>query len=231
MKEMMELTSVRVSPGAEIAGRRELMEASTVAEFVSPLLALMPPVVHDLLTTFNSTGCGCSGQAQDGLVLQAIQDTEAYREVTRIGRASNSSVGDGEARGGVSGDKSGGKGSRGGLTPNGLNLSASMCPDGSASGCGCSSRHMLSIVTYSLLSLMHKRKTGDQDGGDSGVDGGAEVGKSEGGGIHVWDLDPLKRLPKPVADESLHVASILEGLVGMECAEAMQCTTVVLPSG
>lgn len=94
------------------SGMRGLRDATTVAEFVPPLLALLPPVVTGLLTTFNPcepeqelASGGGSGKCQDeknplkgeealhddskyqdGVVLQALQGTEVYQEITKIER-------------------------------------------------------------------------------------------------------------------------------------------------
>lgn len=222
MEEIIELARIypreRGAPGVDPVDGREFQEAATVEAFVPLLLARLPPVVKDLLTMFNSTGCpACtSGQAQDGLVLQAIQGTEVYREVARL-----------QGFGGASGGYDDGTLAARRDEPDGATQSGS-CPEGAR--CGCSSRHVLSIMTYAMLTMLHKRDAAaaavSSSGGGAGVIssggvvGAAVVGEGEAGKKEpVWHRDPLATLPKPVADEALHVAGMLEGLVEMEECE------------
>lgn len=213
MGEIIELASFsprgRGAPGVDPVDGREFQKATTVEEFVPLLLARLPPVMEDLLTTFNSTGCSAcaSGQAQDGLVLQAIQGTEAYREVARLESHGGSDSCDDRARAARRDE------------PNGAAQGGS-CSE--AAGCGCSSRHVLSIITYALLAMLHKRDAAIAAVSASAAGAGAGAGVSVGGGGQkepVWHRDPLATLPKPVADEALHVAGMLGGLMEMEECE------------
>lgn len=203
VKEMVELASVR---GDGSGSGAEFRKATTVAQFVTSLVTLVPPAVKDLLTTFNYSGCqSAQGKAQDGIVLQAIQGTEAYREVTTIGRTSGSDISS-------SGSDEDSCGKQDGAV---ADSSSSVGPE--AAACGCSSRHVLAILTYALLSMLHEH---DASGGE-GASGGTA------GGDHLWRQDPLSLLPKSVADEALHVAGMLAGLMEMEAAE----TNESAPSG
>lgn len=177
-----------VEERAKEAFSNSLQAATCAADFVAPLLAHMPPATRDLLTTFNSTECGCSGEAQDCFILNAVQGTEVYREMMRAEPFS-------ESRGRCSS-----------TTP--AEASAATPVDSGATTVGicvhCTSRHVLSVLTYAILALLHKREmTGDGPGRSK----------------LVWYKDPLEDLSKPVADEALHVAGMLEGLMGMDPAE------------
>lgn len=206
----------RGAPGTVPDDGREFQEATTVTEFVPLLLARLPPIMKDLLTMFNTAGYSAcsSGQAQDGLVLQAIQGTQAYREVSRL--ESYSSGG-----GDVCDDDNGGARVAEREGPGGAFRNDSY-PEGA--GCGCPSRHALSILTYALLTMLHKRDAAIPAGGAGvGVGGGSTVVGVVGAGRaeRVWHRDPLAILPKPVADEAVHVAGMLEGLMEME--ECKKC--------
>ena len=155
----------------------------------------MSPEVKELLTTFKTASRCKLGKEQDGIVLQAIQGTEAYRAIQRFDRSSgrrsrsiscNSNVSDDEVR----------------VPPP---ISSTRCPE--AVGCDCSSRHVISMLTYALLSILHKRDFGAacEEGDRSVLPGG-----------HLWREDPLEMLPKPVAEEAMHVAGMLTGLIEME---------------
>lgn len=279
------------------SGMRGLRDATTVEEFVPTLLALLPPVVMGLLTTFNSSegehghghGLGhehtskekCrdgklqeeekhdDSKYQDGVVLQALQGTEVYQEVTRMercGRSSSATSADGivtDANGGGGGGGNGGDGAKGpnGGAAKGADSCGAKGPDtcdascGAVDGlappspqqgaaavvapfpssvpvspsptslssywaeehsCGCSSRHVVTIMAYAFLLLLHKR---DHEGGHGG---GAGAGPGDGADDlpePVWRKDPLQMLPTPVADEAKHVAGMLRGLVEMEKCE------------
>ncbi|CAM9786851.1 unnamed protein product [Pylaiella littoralis] len=209
-------------------GGRGLRDAKTVAEFVPPLLALLPPAVKDLLTTFNAinTTEHALGQARDGAVLQAIQGTEAYREVTRIERSGRSS---GSDSGNSSGSADQARARAQAAAPPSRSRLSSPSPSSASSlssphesECGCSSRHVLSIMTYALLLLLHER--GNGHGGGDGYGAGAACGVLAGGlPASVWRKNPLEPLPTAVADEARHVAGMLRGLV--EMCECEKCTT------
>lgn len=166
----------------------ELQEANSVGTFVSSLLTHMHPAMRDLLTTFNSTGSCRSTEEEDGLVLQAIQGTQIYQEISRMLRSTNPE------------EKSYGK---------------SQCPDGSAWGCGCSSRHVLAIVTYAILRLLHESLR-SRDGSED------ESRRRD----PLWRTDPLATLPISVANEARRVATILEGMVDIERANARRLMDV-----
>lgn len=160
----------------------ELQEATSVGTFVSSLLTHMHPAMRDLLTTFNSRGDCRVTEENDGLVLQAIQGTQVYQEISQMSRSTNPE------------DESYGK---------------SQCPDDSAWGCGCSSRHVLSIVIYAILSLLHQSLRSR----DSSED---ESRRRD----PLWRTDPLATLPSSVANEARRVATILEGMVDIERANS-----------
>lgn len=210
-------------------GGKDLKEALTVEEFVSPLFARMPAVVHDLLTIFDSTGCSCCGQTQDGLVFQAIQGTAVYREVSRLERSTSSTCTSANSTdntkssvrindhtksnviGAGEGGRDDGKGAAMAATKP---APSSGCSEGiDSGGCGCWSRHMLSVVTYAVLNLLYKQ--------EMAVAVAAGVGGSPLSSF-AWSVDPLAGLPKTVADEARHVAQMLEGLVEMERTNLFQ---------
>ena len=281
------------------SGMRGLADATSVAEFVPALLALLPPVVTDLLTTFNScepedqqaTGGGKfqdeeklkeeeeihdDSKYQDGVVLQALQGTDVYKEITRMERSGWSSgvvsaagsaaasaaaaVDRGDDVGGAKGpDACAAKGNDGcgpkcggadaqrapssqqaaaatAVTP--LPSTGPSTPSSSSSassfwaeehGCGCSSRHVVTIMTYAFLLLLHKRDHESScvgyAAGAGTVPGDVDEGGDGGSGDlpePLWRKDPLRLLPVPVADEAKHVAGMLRGLVEMEKCE--KCT-------
>lgn len=231
------------SQDADGNGGKRLRDAKTVAEFVPPLLALLPPAVKDLLTTFNaiSTAEHALGQAQDGVVLQAIQGTEVYREVTRVERSSRCSRSDSVSSSG-SGSAGQGQGQGHVVRASRPHLLPSPPPSPSClrlshdSECGCSSRHVLAIMTYALLLLLHERDISHRASGANGGDtdanananGGADAGTQAvffAGDVpqSVWRKDPLLLLPTDVVDEAKHVAGMLRGLVEMCGCE--KCTT------
>lgn len=172
---------------AEPKGRAEYMEAKEVKDFVTALLAHLPPEVQNLLMTFDASDCECSGKEQDGLVFQAIQGTQAYQEIVRIERSEVLQ-----------------KDSTAGEECNvncGGNAEHDDPPD---SSCDCSSRHILSVVAYAILTILHKLHKSVRSSAESAD------------GARVWHRDPLGSLPLSVASEARHVATILEGLVQME---------------
>lgn len=193
MKETIELASVKqdgLSCADPDAGK-EFRAAATMADFIGPLLERMPPQAASLLTTFNSTMVHplCpTGKAQDGVVLQAIQGTEAYREVKKFTLKSGSRL------------RIASSGSEEELIMS--TLTSPVCPE--ERECGCSSRHSLTIMIYALLSILHKHDFGeDCDAGDS----------KEVVGGHLWREDPLRNLPQNVMEEAVHVVGMLTGLV------------------
>lgn len=219
--------------GGGLEGVQGLTDAKTVGEFVSPLLACMPPEVHDLLTMFNATGQSRCAQAQDGFVLQAIQGTEAYHEIARIKRmkpvAANSKKTSDQN---INGDGSS-RGSGGDRAPACTTIesrpASGVCPTGPEVSCGCSMRHTLAILTYALLSLLHNCEAGVGSAGGArpeSINGNASgTGAGETAQImtaSAWSEDPLAGLPDSVANEARHVANILQGLVDMDGAKVMQ---------
>ena len=316
MKEMIELASAppeRDSSGDPTLDRgKELREAKTVAAFVPPLLALLPPVVRDLLVMFNATvhPSSVSGQSQDDVVLRAIQGTEAYREVMRMDRendvngksdtnnssttnssasttnnknnnsdnnknsASNSSItatnnngasktiattnngasastsADTNTSAGTSTGTSTSTGSYEGtggkskiavqtssssprlpLSSTSSDPLSSRCESPSSasssatfSECACSSRHVLSIISYALLLVLHERDSGGcihrrSSAANGGGDGGSAGSEESGQGGPIWRTYPLRSLPQPVVDEAVHVAGMFGGLMDMEECE------------
>lgn len=199
---------------------KRLRDAATLSEFVPPLLALLPAAVKRLLTTFNAPG-NTSGKVQDGVVLQAIQGTEVYLEVTRVERQSWASAGAGVG---------------GGQIPHTIYASPDPLPPSSSTSpppcpketaCGCCSRHVVSIVTYALLVLLHKRDDhGAGDAAGRGADGDSDNDVAEpprSRSEPVWRKDPLKSLPPAVKEEAKHVAAMLAGLAEMgECEKCAQ---------
>lgn len=128
----------------------ELMKATNVKGFVAPLLEMMSPAVQTLLTTFEASSCGCPGHEQDGFVLQEIQQTEVYREISHTSKLSSdcahTTVCDSDE-----------------VTSPGL--------DGSRWGCGCLMQHTLTVVTYASLALLHKhhKEISDDEAGPDAV--------------------------------------------------------------
>ncbi|CBJ32985.1 phytochelatin synthase, catalyse the biosynthesis of PCs from GSH [Ectocarpus siliculosus] len=243
--------------------RRALRHATTVAEFVPALMTLLPPEVKGLLTTFDapehaSTSLEvedllstttpappfnateyASGKAQDVLVLQAIQGTDIYREVTNVERNPRSSdklklqQDENQAAAAAAASSSPCCAptlplpAAAPLPPSppavlspasgALSSAYSFCPK--KSGCGCSWRHEVSIVAYALLLLLHKR---DDHGEVCGGGGGGVSGAGAGGDIRpppLWRKDPLHQLPATVAIQAKHVAGMLVGLVELEECE------------
>eukprot|EP00903_Cladosiphon_okamuranus_P008074 g7788.t1 len=258
---------------------RGLRDTTTLAEFVQALLALLPPVVTGLLTTFNSSGAnhdhdkdhdhdhdGCTSddqrkggggpdkpeeevkihddtKYQDGVVLQALQGTEVYREITRMERGSRSisfASADGVVVAAAARDANGGGAKRPdacsvpvdtraptlqAVAPSPSPSPSSSLPCSSSAeehGCGCSSRHVLTVLTYAFLLLLHKLDHESSCGEGAGGGGDAEGdmdGAGGGASGPLWRNDPLRLLPAPVVDEVKHVAGMLRGLVEMERCE------------
>ncbi|CAM9985747.1 unnamed protein product, partial [Ectocarpus sp. 12 AP-2014] len=215
--------------------------------FDTPEHGSSPLDVEDLLSTttpappFNATEYA-SGKAQDVLVLQAIQGTDIYREVTNVERYSRSSdklkLQQDENQAAAAAAPSSPC-----CAPNlpspaappmppsppavlspasgALSSAYSFCPK--KSGCGCSWRHEVSIVAYALLLLLHKRDDhGEVCGGGGGGGGGGVSGAGPGGDNRpppLWRKDPLHQLPATVAIQAKHVAAMLVGLVELEECE------------
>eukprot|EP00752_Nemacystus_decipiens_P001863 g1795.t1 len=280
-----------VAPVADYgSGMRGLRDSTTMTEFVPSLLALLPSVVTGLLTTIDScrpesdraSDCGkCEEEKlqeeetihddskfQDGVVLQALQGTEVYQELTRMERGrrtSSVSSADGVtpeavAAVGRRGDAGGAKGpSAATATTKGAGSCGGKCGAAGAAAtgavaafapagpstpspsspsyfwaeehdCGCSSRHVATILTYAFLLLLHKRDHEGNCSAGAGAGAGAGPGDANGdggeddGGLPepLWRKDPLRLLPAPVANEVKHVAGMLKGLVEMENCE--KCT-------
>ncbi|CAN0367835.1 unnamed protein product [Ectocarpus sp. 8 AP-2014] len=249
--------------------RRALRHATTVAEFVPALMALLPPEVKGLLTTFDAPEHAssslevevedlistttpappfnateyASGKAQDVLVLQAIQGTDIYREVTNVERYPRSSdklkLQQDENQAAAAGAPSSPccaptlpSPAAAPLPPSppavlspasdALSSAYSFCPK--KSGCGCSWRHEVSIVAYALLLLLHKRDDhGEVCGGGCRGGGGVSGAGAGAGGDNrpppLWRKDPLHQLPATVAIQAKHVAGMLVGLVELEECE------------
>ncbi|CAN0077952.1 unnamed protein product [Ectocarpus sp. 13 AM-2016] len=247
------------APAADVReSRRALREATTVAEFVPALMALLPREVKGLLTTFDTPEHGsssldvedllstttpappfnatdyASGKAQDALVLQAIQGTDIYREVTNVERYSRSSdkLQQNENQAAAAAAPSSPccaptlpSPAAPPLPPSppavlspasgALSSAYSFCPK--RSGCGCSWRHEVSIVAYALLLLLHKRDDHGEVCGGGGVSGAGAGGDSRP--PPLWRKDPLHGLPATVAIQAKHVAGMLVGLVELEECE------------
>lgn len=198
VKETIELASVRRDglSRVDLDSGKEFRAAATMADFVEPLLERMSPQAASLLTTLNNTMADplCqTGEAQDGVILQAIQGTDAYQEVKKFTLKSGSRF------------RSSSSGSEEELIVS--TLTSPVCPE--ESECGCSSRHSIAIMTYALLSILHKRDFG----GDCNADDSKEVV-----GGHLWREDPIGNLPENVVEEAMHVAGMLTGLVTMKTA-------------
>lgn len=204
------------------AAGKVLREAATVQDFVSPLLALMPTAVQGLLTTFDpvevSSPCHC-GETEDGLVLQAIQATPAYRELSRLERVNHT-------RHDIDNDK--GKEIGSSVIDNGSNGRVNVASEENEHNCGCSTRHSLSMVTYAVLHLLHKQEIVADSGRekrqveDKSQQSTASVAGSSSSPT-LWSVDPLAELPKPVAAEAIRVAQIMLGLVEMEQVDGHYC--------
>lgn len=186
---------------------------------------------EDLLATTTEYA---SGKAQDGLILQAIQGTEIYQEVTNVERWPRSShklkLQQDENQAAAPSSPcctpalppapAPAPSPPAVSSPSGALSSAySFCPK--KSGCGCSWRHEVSIVAYALLLLLHKR---DDHGEVCGVGAGAgSISEAGAGGDNrpppLWRKDPLHRLPPTVAVQAKHVAGMLVGLVELEECE------------
>lgn len=220
--EVVKTGGVNDQEGGSAVGK-VLREASTVQDFVPHLLALMPAAVQRLLTTFESTEvpnpCQC-GETEDGVVLQAIQGTPAYRELSRLERVDST-------HDATNNDKGNDNGS--GVIFNGSNGQGNGACEENDHDCGCSKRHALSMVTYAVLHLLHKQEVSPADGGLEKLqleDKSDQLSASVAGSSlssTVWSVDPLAELPKPVAAEAIRVAQIMQGLVEMEQVEKHKC--------
>lgn len=198
VKETIELASVRRDglSRADPDSGKEFRAAATMADFIEPLLERMSPQAASLLTTLNNSVADplCqTSKAQDGVILQAIQGTDAYQEVKKLTLKSSSRF------------RISSSGSEEELVMS--TLTSPVCPE--VKECGCYSRHSIAIMTYALLSILHKRDFGE----------GCDVGDSkEVIGGHLWREDPVGNLPENVVEEAMHVAGMLTGLVNMKAA-------------
>ncbi|CAM9932974.1 unnamed protein product, partial [Discosporangium mesarthrocarpum] len=220
---------------------KDLAKADSLGEFVRRLMQVLPSEMEQLLTTFREGYPSAEGHGRgEGVVIQAIQGTEVYTEVAKAYHFSegDSTCGEGPgaavAEGAGDGDGAWASALAAGSGPRSAVLSESR-------GCGCSTKHAMSVLVLSCLLLLHEeygparasvvRAAGEEGQslggagfraglGDGGVGGDTRGGRGTGDLSWVlWWKDPVAHVPEAVAHEVKHVANILRGLVDMKEVE------------